>query len=463
MTVVRPISEQQQQQTGPPVSPREDLPSEDDDGRLRTTPFPTAGKLIPKPQPRLKSPTESSKIIPENQSEEGEDDGVPERKTSTEKRTSKKRKKNISKTKTSQEENGKGACVTGTSSTIQMVISSKPPKLDTRESKYKSSSDNTDDSDHLPESLQFESTILTSHDAVGQKALKRSDHNRNEKSKKTTDKNPYETVLTEEEHAPQEITVYSPPPYQLATNPTDSYALRSKSYCQAQHKTPPLSINRSLVFSSLPTRNNTNDDSSLYSEITNDTTQSAVSNPSYSKVALIGASSDHSNRQQIVEEQKHDDDTNGKTQEEEEHQHEENRPLIPQTNLMRVQSTTTSTTDASNKSKEEEEEENKRELERIKQRKRLRFRWHLLYTLINNYRLFDLRKRVQSRLILLHKQRSILVDEQQFTNMMEVSESTKRAVGFAEPPAELLLVDFCNLYILLEEMFFLKRELAILE
>jgi len=344
-----------------------------------------------------------------------------------------------------------------------MIIPSKQTKLDSRESKYKSSSDNTDDSDHLPESLQFESTILTSHDAVGQKALKGSDHNRNEKSKKTTDKNPYETVLTEEEHAPQEITVYSPPPYQLAINPTDSYALRSKSYCQAQHKTPPLSINRSLVFSSLPTRNNTNDDSSLYSEITNDTTQSAVSNPSYSKVALIGASSDHSNRQQTVEEQKHDDDTNGKTQEEED-QHEENRPLIPQTNFMRVQSTTTSTTDASNKSKEEEEEEeNERERKRIKQRKRLRFRWHLLYTLIHNYRLFDLRKRVQSRLILLHKQRSILVDEQQFTNMMEVPEATKRAVGFAEPHAEALLVDFCNLYILLEEMSFLKRELAILE
>jgi hypothetical protein len=179
---------------------------------------------------------------------------------------------------------------------------------------------------------------------------------------------------------------------------------------------------------------------------------------------LFKVSSDHLNKQQIVQEQKHNDETDAENQEEEEAgPQEENHPLISSPNPMPGQPTTTSTTDTPVKSKKEEEDD--AEKKRIQRRKASRFRWHLLYTLHNNGHLFDLRKGFQSRIARLYEQRIAMLQEQQFiavSTTTEVPESDERAVGFAEPPADESLVDFCNLYILLDGKSFLKRELVIL-
>jgi hypothetical protein len=162
---------------------------------------------------------------------------------------------------------------------------------------------------------------------------------------------------------------------------------------QSTHPLIPYRANTSPI---LHRHKNTNDDdSSIYSEITCDTTQSAVSNPSYAKIGLIQASSDHSNKQQ----HKRNEDTDIENEEEEKQEEVE---------LLKSQSNE-STADAAVKAEEEKERE------RIKQRKRLRFRWHFLYTILRNYHLFDLRKDVQGRLTRLHLQRSNLIDEQQLS------------------------------------------------
>lgn len=186
----------------------------------------------------------------------------------------------------------------------------------------------------------------------------------------------------------QKTILYSSLQSNIPTKPSDRHFLRTISYLQAQQSTPPCIRHQS---------HNTNDDSSHYSEITTGTNQSAVSNRSYSKVRTTDDSFHYDSNQQ-------NDVVNMETEDGREEEEEEEEGA----SLLKTKLTTIPVMNSSNILDEEAEKK------RIKRRKRLRFRWHLLYTILRNYHLFDLRKGVQSRLTLLRLQRSTLVDEQQW-------------------------------------------------
>jgi hypothetical protein len=92
---------------------------------------------------------------------------------------------------------------------------------------------------------------------------------------------------------------------------------------------------------------------------------------------------------------------------------------------------------------EEDEEVEARAFKKIKRQKQARFRWFLAYTILNNYRLFDLRKQVQSRLARLCTERSNLIDgqctaasaSQQYYIEMEIPESPD-VDDYDQSPAE---------------------------
>jgi hypothetical protein len=413
---------------GPEVPRREDLSSEqdgidddDDDEGLKVKSFSTVEKLIPKPQPSLKSFTQSSKINTDNRVDEDEDGGMSKRKESTRKKNLKKRKKGSSKSNIPQEEDNDDGRSDSPYDTIKTVIQFKQPILDSRKAKDESSSDNTNDGD-IQSLKQPKGRALTSVDTLDRKALQIFDNIRNTKLKKTTDKNHYDTVLMEDERATQTSTFYSPPSYNLATNPNDVYPLETSSHCEAQQSTPPPIPHRSYIPSVQRNQNNTNDGSSHYSEITIATTRSSVSNRSYSKGVLKEASSNHSNKQQMPEEKKQDDDTNVETEEEEKEE---------KAHLLKSQPTSSPILQIATSTKDAPKTEEQIECARIIKRKQLRFRWHFLYTILNNYHLLDLRKNGYSRLTCLHLQRSNLVDEQQFvaTTVVEVPTTAEYAAG----------------------------------
>ncbi|CAF4181382.1 unnamed protein product [Rotaria sp. Silwood2] len=478
----------------PQVPIREDLPFEqderNDDGSLKRKSFSSNVKHIPQQEARLKSISQSSKISIDNQTDEDEDESISKRKNkikekkqknliksqihedededdslskqitigtekkkqrpetrkkklqqkamiednnddapkqqqSNKKKISHKSKKDISKSNISKEDDDSDRTST-TSNTNKMIIPSKKPILDNQIIKEDSSSDNTFES-NTRSSKHQQDTTSTSYDTVYKKTRKKSDINQNTKAKMTTEKYHQDTVLTDEEHtAVQATIIYSPPSYNLATSPFDLYLLRTTSYREAQQSTPPLTLHRPLISPIQRTHQDENDDSH-YSEIVNDTIRSGISNRSYSKVGSIKTSSDYSNKQQELEEQKQAEDTNAETEEEEEQEHDESHLLKSQPMPSPKVPTSTSTVNTSIKSEKDIEKE------RNRRKKQLRFRWHLLYTLIRNYHLFDLRKEIQSRLAHLHLQRSNLIDEQQFLAAIttEEPETTKPTI---EPP-----------------------------
>ena len=241
--------------------------------------------------------------------------------------------------------------------------------------------------------------------------------NRESKEKSSFNKTPYENVLTEEQGT-QETTAYSVP----SSHPNDAQPLRSISYCQAHVKTPPLSVHRSLMFSALPNRTNTNDDSSHYSEITNDTIRSVASNASSTK------------NKQTHKESKLDNKIDIENQvEEEAGSQEENRPLISSQNPMPDPSDNGSTTNAEDdeSKKKAAAEENEKEKKRILQRKRARTRWHLLYTLQRNYGIVELRKRFANHLATQVTQRAMFEEQLRAGSpTTETPELAERVVEF---------------------------------
>jgi len=74
--------------------------------------------------------------------------------------------------------------------------------------------------------------------------------------------------------------------------------------------------------------------------------------------------------------------------------------------------TASSVTNKPNSIDTDDEEVEARAFKKIKRQKRARFRWFLAYTILNNYRLFDFRKQVHSRLARLRTERSNLIDGQ---------------------------------------------------
>jgi hypothetical protein len=75
-------------------------------------------------------------------------------------------------------------------------------------------------------------------------------------------------------------------------------------------------------------------------------------------------------------------------------------------------------------------ETNKRDI--IIRQKQARFPWFLAYTIINSNHLFDLRKRVQSRLVRLRIEGSSLIDVQKHadTNIPESPEIKQRKMKY---------------------------------
>ena len=210
------------------------------------------------------------------------------------------------------------------------------------------------------------------------------------------------------DNSAQRMSVYCPPSYNSATN---VQTLRSISYRNAQQQTPPLTLNRSHMTNTSTSSTNPNDDSTHYSEITNVSSQPSVTNPIYSKMTTVETIS-HSTNQP-----KQGDDTDEMTD-------EENGLLDQETASVHDQST---------------ESPDDVEKQRIRKRKQLRFRWFLLYTLVRNYRLFDLRKDIPGRLTRLHLQRSVRFGEQPFvqpTVQLEERETMQpQGIEIADQPA----------------------------
>jgi hypothetical protein len=423
------LSAQQRISFGPPpeIPPREDIPSQqsksdydtDEDGSLKRKSTSTIEKIIPRQQPRVTSLPQSDededsgisrqKLLPAEKkkkkaqqktfesNKDDDDDGVPKQRESSKK---KKSKKDISKSDTLQDEEENGGPIIKRSDTAKKIVSTKQPLPDNRIKEHESSSDDG----AMRSSKQQQDIPSASYDTINRIVPKTSDTTRNTKLHKTEN-----TVPTDEEHA---VALYSPPSYNVATNPTDLNLLRTISYRTAQQYTPPLILHRSDIPVTLKRHNNTNDDDdSHYSEITNDTIRSGVSNRIYSKPTKVQTSSSHSNKQQIEE----NDDTSVDNDEEDDHEKIQLLHLQPTSlpNELAASSTKTSA---------EIEAEKKAEKNRIQRRKQLRFRWHFLYTILRNYHLFDLRKEVQGRLARLHLQRSTLVDEQQFLTTIPVEQ-----------------------------------------
>ncbi|CAF1098078.1 unnamed protein product [Rotaria sordida] len=406
---------------------------EDEDSSLSKQIIVAAEKKKQRSETRKKKSPQTAII-----EDDDDNDGALKQQQSNKKKISNKSKKDISKSNISKEDDNSRR--TGkTSNTIKMIIPSKQPIRNNQIIKQDSSSDNTFDSTTRSSKPQ-QDTTSTSYEIIDRKVRKKPDSSQHTKAKKSTDKYHQDTVRTEEEDvAVRPTTVYSPPSYNLATTPLDSYFLRTISYRKAQENTPPLTLHRPYISPIQRMHQDTNDDDSPYSEIVNDTIRSSISNRSYSKIGPLKTSSSYSNRQQKLEEQKQtEDDTNVETEEEEEEQEEqeeqEERP--DESHLLRSQPTSFPTVPTANSTMNTSiKSEKDQEIERIKRKKRLRFRWHFLYTLIRNYHLFDLRKEIQSRLAHLHLQRSSFIDEQQFltTTTAEEPETTMQTIESLVP------------------------------
>jgi hypothetical protein len=353
------------------------------------------------------------------QDNDDDDDGAPKRQEPIKK---KKPTEKISKSEILKEEDedDDGGRIVKTYDTIRKIIPNKQPVLD--HSTKKSPSPEAADDGSMSTSKHQQEPLLKSYDTVGRMVPKISTDYRRIK-----EENPYDRIPTDEERAARSQAVYSPPSYGKATNSNDLYLLRTISYREAQQSTPPLIERRPTGSLSLRSHSNTNEDSSHYSEITNDTVSSGVINRSYSHTGSIQSASNHSIKlqnkepsQQTLKEEQHTEESTIETEEEDEDDEEDEE-------------------------EEEEEEEEKKEqskdkplklkplpnvstafqtishmvkpggvpgIDEIIKKKRARFRWFLAYTILNNYHLFDLRKQVQSRLARLRIERSNLIDEE---------------------------------------------------
>jgi len=268
------------------------------------------------------------------------------------------------------DEDDDGGRTVKTFDTIRTIMPSKQPALD-RTSKSKSKS---------PEQQE---PILKSIEIVGRLAspIRRED-------------NHYDTIPTDEERLARTQAIYSPPSYTKATADTDeSYPLRSTSYREAQQAVPVTTKK-----SSIRSRSTINEDSSHYSEITNETASSGVINRSYSH-----AGSNHSIKRQNKQEQQTEESEIESEQEELVKKKPTRKTLEPLPNI----STAHQTLNYLVKPKEAPK------IQEVARKRVARFRWFLAYTIINNYHLFDLRKQAQSRLARLRISRSNLYDDAQ--------------------------------------------------
>ncbi|CAF4499532.1 unnamed protein product [Rotaria socialis] len=233
--------------------------------------------------------------------------------------------------------------------------------------------------------------------------------------------NRYDTIPTDEERARRAQPVYSSSSKIATSNSNYSAVIRTKSYREAQPSTPPITQLQSAGSPSKRSGSNATEDSSHYSEITDETASSGIINHSYS--GSIRSSSIHSIKQQsrfssekALKEQKAEESSvtaEDDEEDEDEKEEEEEQPLPPKQKPLRETLTNQSTAFSTNGNLADPNQTKAAAKKEAEKKKRACFRWHLAYTIINNYHLFDLRKHAESRLALLRIQRSNASDEAQ--------------------------------------------------
>jgi hypothetical protein len=405
----------------------QDLLDEDDDGGISKKKQEADIKKTKKPddtKPKKKLPTK------QDLDDEDDDDGIIKAKQlAAEKKKqeleAKKKKAQLIKAKL-EEDDDDDEPIIKTYDTVRMVMPSKQPLLN-NQTKKEASPEATDDGGLL--TSRHQQPTPASYDTVGRMVPKVSTDFPNIKSKKRSEENHYDTIPTDEDRTARMNAIYSPPPYDQVSNPTDLDLLRTTSYREAQHRTPPLTNRRPVGSSSIRSQSNTNEDSSHYSEITNDTVQSGVINRSYSHTGSIQSSSNHSIKQpskhsskQPLKEDEQTEESIIETEEESEEEEEE-QELVQDKPLQNKRISTSNTSTAYSTIGHLVKPEEARALTDIRKKKQARFRWFLAYTIINNYHLFDLRKQAQSRLALLRIQRSNLIDEEKYAATVAIEES----------------------------------------
>ena len=403
----------QQQQQKPVVVPHL-LDDDDEDGGVR----PQKAKPKAKPKAKEKAPARS----------DDDDDGVPMREPA--KKKPPKPKKAVKKV-VDDDMDDDGGLPVKSYNTIRTIMPSKAPQLGPGTKKEPSPKAADDGSMLTPTRSPPtpSSPVSRSFDTVGQIVPKLSTNATSVSRKTPRVENHYDTIPTDEERAARaSYATYAPPPYDQTSNAADLQLLRTISYREAQHNTPPLMQRRPTLSSSIRSQSNTttNEDSSHYSEIT---PHAGVINRSYSHTGSIQSSSSQSLKQQSLqkseatlkenkEEEEEDEvteDTSVGTEEEDEEEEEEEeeevaeaKPVLKKRVPLRDISTAFGTLGHLFDPNLAEE------IAQIRRQKQARFRWFLAYTILNNYHLFDLRKQAQSRLALLRIQRSNLMDDQQY-------------------------------------------------
>ena len=393
-----------------PIVTRDAL-DEDEDGAVHKTKKPDS-----KPKTNVKKPSVAAA------DDDDDDDGVPKREPSKKKPP---KMQKVVKKDVDEEVDEDGGRAVKSYNTIRTIMPSQQPRLD-HAKKKEASPETADDGSMLtsvrPPSIPS-SPVSKTFDTVGQIVPKLSANTISMSRSAHRVENHYDTIPTDEERAARvAYATYSPPSYDQAATGPDLQLLRTISYREAQHNTPPLMQRRPTLSSSIRSQSNTNEDSSHYSEIA---PSEGVINRSYSHTGSIQSASSQSLKQQSLqkseptlkehdeEEDEETEDTAVETDEEddEEDEEEEVKPVLKARIPDKNASTAFDTLGHMIKPNQA------REMNQIKRQRQARFRWFLAYTILNNYHLFDLRKQAQSRLALLRIQRSSLIDDQQYASM----------------------------------------------
>ncbi|CAF3324558.1 unnamed protein product [Rotaria socialis] len=380
---------------------------EDEDGGTSKRKQQAAEKK--KKELEAKKKIQEQKKALKHQDTDNDDDGALKIKQSTKMR--KVSKPEISKDDDVDEDGGR---IVKTFDTIKTIMLPSRPVLGNQQTKQPSP-EALEDGSMLTSRRQVQ-PILASSDTVGRMVAKFSTDNR-----KIAEDNRYDTIPTDEERARRAQPVYSSSSKIATSNSNYSAVIRTKSYREAQPSTPPITQLQSAGSPSKRSGSNATEDSSHYSEITDETASSGIINHSYS--GSIRSSSIHSIKQQsrfssekALKEQKAEESSvtaEDDEEDEDEKEEEEEQPLPPKQKPLRETLTNQSTAFSTNGNLADPNQTKAAAKKEAEKKKRACFRWHLAYTIINNYHLFDLRKHAESRLALLRIQRSNASDEAQ--------------------------------------------------
>lgn len=406
---------------------------EDEDGGVSKQKQLAADKKK-KQQDEAKKKKEQKKALKAQDDDEDEDGGVKRKEPTKKKKES---TKTSSKTKVVKDStdgfDDDGGRVVKTYDTIRTIMPPQRPVLDTTTKKSPSPEIN-DDGSMRTLSKKTVQPLLASYDTVG-----RIVPNVSVNSRGVTQESNYDVLPTDEERARRANVIYSTPLKDTVPKSNDIPILRTTSYREAQQSTPPTSQRKTKSGSSTRSGSNTNEESSHYSEITDDAVQPGIINRSYSHSGSIQSASNHSIKQyskhssaKTLKEEQHTEESAVTTEQEDEGTTEDDKEE-------QEEEEEEQNTDQTSEDEEEGEEEKPKErsvkkqatdlskistafptishlanpkeaarIEKARRRKQARFRWFLAYTIINNYHLFDLRKGIESRLAQICIQRGVI-------------------------------------------------------